>query len=36
MDLGEVGSGDMDWFGLAQGRDKWMALVNTVLNLQFP
>jgi len=23
----------MDWFDLAQDRDKWLALVNTVMNL---
>jgi hypothetical protein len=36
MDLGEVGWGDVDWIGLAQGRDKWRALVNVVMNLQVP
>jgi hypothetical protein len=24
--------GGMDWFGLAQDRDRWGALVNTVMN----
>jgi hypothetical protein len=33
MDLVEVGWGDVDWIGLAQDRDKWRALVNSVLNL---
>jgi hypothetical protein len=34
MDLGEVGWGDVDWIGLAQDRDTWRALVNSVLNLR--
>jgi hypothetical protein len=29
-----VGSGDVDWIGLAQDRDRWRALVNSVLNLR--
>jgi hypothetical protein len=32
MDRGEVGWGDVDWIGLAQDRDRWRALVNSVLN----
>jgi hypothetical protein len=36
MDLVEVGWGDVDWIGLAQVRDKWRALVNSVLNLRVP
>jgi hypothetical protein len=36
MDLEEVGWGDVDWIGLAQGRDRWRALVNSVLNLRVP
>jgi hypothetical protein len=35
MDLGEVGWGDVDWIGLAQDRNSWGALVNSVLNLRF-
>jgi hypothetical protein len=31
MDLGEVGWGDVDWIGLVQDRDKWKALVNSVM-----
>jgi hypothetical protein len=36
MDLVEVGWGDVDWIGLAQDRDMWRALVNSVLNLRVP
>jgi hypothetical protein len=31
MDLVEVEWGDVDWIGLAQGRDRWRALVNATL-----
>jgi hypothetical protein len=33
MDLVEVGWGDVDWIGLAQDRNSWRALVNSVMNL---
>jgi hypothetical protein len=36
MGLGEVGWGDVDWIGLAQNRNRWRALVNSVLNLRVP
>jgi hypothetical protein len=36
MDLGEVGWGDVDWIGLAKDRNRWRALVNSVLNLLVP
>jgi len=36
MDLQEVGWEGMDWIALAQDRDRWWALVNVVMNLQFP
>jgi hypothetical protein len=36
MDLGEVGWVDVDWTGLAQDRNIWRALVNSVLNLRVP
>jgi hypothetical protein len=28
--------GDMDWIELARDRDRWWALVNTVMNLRVP
>jgi hypothetical protein len=34
IDLREIGWDDMDWIDLAQDRDQWMALMNTVLNLR--
>jgi hypothetical protein len=36
MDLLEIGWGGVDWIGLAQDRDRWRALVNSVLNLRVP
>jgi hypothetical protein len=36
MDLGEVRWGDVDWIGLAKDRNRWRALVNSVLNLRVP
>jgi hypothetical protein len=36
MDLGDVGWGDMDWIGLVKDRNRWRALVNSVLNLRVP
>jgi hypothetical protein len=36
MDLREIGWGDMDWIDLAQDRDQWRTLVNTVMNLRVP
>ena len=32
MELLEVGLGGMDWNDLSQGRDRWQALVNVVMN----
>jgi hypothetical protein len=34
MDLQEVGRGYGDWMELAQDRDRWLALVSTVMNFQ--
>jgi len=39
MDLQKVewgGGVGRDWIDLAQDRDRWQALVNTVMNLQIP
>jgi hypothetical protein len=32
----EIVWGSMDWIDLAQHREHWRALVNTVMNLRFP
>jgi hypothetical protein len=36
MDLKEIGFGDVDWIQWAQDRDRWRALVYTVMNLRVP
>jgi hypothetical protein len=36
MDLGAVGWGDVGWIGVAKVRNRWRALVNSVLNLLVP
>ena len=36
MDLQEVGGSCEDWMELAQDRDRWRALVSTVMNLRVP
>ena len=36
MDLQAVGGGCGDWMELAQDRDRWRALVSTVMNLRVP
>jgi hypothetical protein len=36
MYLGVVAWGDVDWIGLAQDRNRWRALVNSVLKLRVP
>jgi hypothetical protein len=33
MALSEIGWDGMDWIDMAQDRDQWRALVNTVMNL---
>jgi hypothetical protein len=34
IDLREIGWDGMDWIDLAQDRDQWRALVNTIMNLR--
>jgi len=36
MDLREIGLKGVDWIHLAQDRDRWRAVVNTVMNLRVP
>jgi hypothetical protein len=36
IDLREIGFWDVDWIHWAQDRDRWRALVNTVMNLRVP
>jgi hypothetical protein len=36
MDFREIGRDGINWIDLSQGRDQWMALVNTVMNLRVP
>jgi hypothetical protein len=36
MDLRVIGWDGVDWIDMAQDRDWWRALVNTVLNLRVP
>jgi hypothetical protein len=36
MDFGEVEWGDVDWIGLAQDRNRWRALLNSILKLRVP
>jgi hypothetical protein len=36
VDLRDIGWDDMNWIAMAQDRDQWRALVNTVLNLRVP
>jgi hypothetical protein len=33
MDLSQIGCGSVEWIQLVQDRDRWRALVNTVMNL---
>jgi hypothetical protein len=34
--LNEIGWEGVDWINLAEKRDQWRALVNTVIKLQSP
>jgi hypothetical protein len=34
MDLRDIGWGSVEWIQLAQDRDGWRTLVNTVMNLR--
>jgi hypothetical protein len=36
MDIQEVEMWGMDWIEVAQGKDRWRALVNAVMNLMVP
>jgi hypothetical protein len=36
MGLREMGYSDTDWIQVAQDRDQWLSLVNTVIKLQVP
>jgi hypothetical protein len=36
MDFRAIGWYGMDWINLAEDREQWRALVNTVMNLRVP
>jgi hypothetical protein len=36
IDLRQIRWDGMDWIDLAQDRDQWRAVVNTVMNLRVP
>jgi hypothetical protein len=36
IDLREIGWEGVDWVDLAQDKDQWRTLVNTVMNLLVP
>jgi hypothetical protein len=36
MDLRKIRWDGMDWINMAQDRDQWRALVNTIMNFLVP
>jgi hypothetical protein len=36
LDLTEIGWKYLDWMHMAQDKDQWRAIVNTVMNLRVP
>jgi hypothetical protein len=36
MDLREIGWEGVGWIHLAQDRDQWQSLVNTIMNFRVP
>jgi hypothetical protein len=36
MDLEAIGLGEMDFIDLAQDRDKWTVVLNTIMNFRVP
>jgi hypothetical protein len=36
INLREIGWDGMDWINLAQDKDRWLALMNTVMDLRVP
>jgi hypothetical protein len=36
MDLREVKWSDVDWIGVAKDKNRWRALVNSVMNVRVP
>jgi hypothetical protein len=36
MDLKRLDGGVTNWIDMTQGRDRWRAVVNTVMNLRVP
>jgi hypothetical protein len=36
MDLRKIGWSDVGWIDLAEDRDNWRALVNTVMKIRVP
>jgi len=36
MHLQEIGWGGLDWIDLTEDRDRWLAVVNEIMNLRVP